>query len=265
LGFEDILAKLQREFAAESTAQREQDLRNLTSAVQKMFASMTMAFAQTSFEPALADPKLGVVKFLAKFDAIFTLNQDTLLEQSYIPAVAMDVFPQSLQSRGYKAAYRPGLIRALDSSAYGPLAERIELYRPEETFVSRPELQPYIKLHGSIDIKQSEREMMLVIGGNKATSIAQQPLLEWYHAEFSRSLQAVGARLMIIGYSFGDAHINKMIFDGIETGLRIFIIDPLGADVIGSNPSLPLNPGFSIRKCYHWRLKAPLAQDAIRS
>ena len=52
---------------------------------------------------------------------------------------------------------------------------------------------------------------------------------------------------MIIGYSFGDAHINKMIFDGIEAGLKIFVIDPLGVDVIGSNPSLPLNPGFSVR------------------
>jgi hypothetical protein len=48
---------------------------------------------------------------------------------------------------------------------------------------------------------------------------------------------------MIIGYSFGDANINQMIFSGIEAGLKIFIIDPLGADVIGSNPSMPLNPG----------------------
>jgi SIR2-like domain len=247
LGFEDILAKLQREFAAKWTAQREQDLRNLTTAVQKLFASMTMAFAQTSFEPPLADPKLGVVNFLARFDAVFTLNQDTLLEQKYIPFAGQDVFPQSLQFPGYIAAYRPGLVRALDTSTYGPLADRIELYRPEETLTPLGRLQPYIKLHGSIDIKQSEREMMLVIGGNKAASVAQQPLLEWYHAQFARSLRAEGARLMIIGYSFGDAHINKMIFDGIEAGLKIFVIDPLGVDVIGSNPSLPLNPGFSIR------------------
>ena len=34
LGFEDILAKLQHEFRTEWTPQREQDLRNLTSAVQ---------------------------------------------------------------------------------------------------------------------------------------------------------------------------------------------------------------------------------------
>jgi hypothetical protein len=81
LGFEDILAKLQREYEAEWSAHTEQNLRNLTSAVQRMFGSMALGFSHTPFEPQLNDPKLGVINFLAKFDAIFTLNQDTLLEQ----------------------------------------------------------------------------------------------------------------------------------------------------------------------------------------
>ncbi len=258
LGFEDILAKLQREFSIEWTAQREQNLRNLTSAVQRMFGSMTRAFSETSFELALTNPKLGVVNFLAKFDAIFTLNQDTLLEQHYIPAAGQDVFPQSLQFPGYIAAYRPGIVRALDSSTYGHLAERIELYKPDQNLAPVPRLQPYVKLHGSIDIKQGDREMMLVIGGNKAESIAQQPLLQWYHKMFQAHLRTRDARLMIIGYSFGDAHINQMIFSGIEAGLKIFIIDPLGVDVIGSNPSLPLNPGFPIRNAIIGASRRPL-------
>jgi hypothetical protein len=247
LGFEDMLAKLQHEYETDWTAQAEQDLRNLTSAVQRMFGSMTLAFSQTSFDSQLADPQLGVINFLAKFDAIFTLNQDTLLEQNYIPLAGQDTFPQSLQFPGYIAACRPGIVRALDSSTYGSLAERIELYRPEKNLTLLPRLQPYIKLHGSIDIKQSDREVMLIIGGDKAASIAQQPLLNWYHEIFQARLRSSGARLMIIGYSFGDAHINQMIFSGIDAGLKIFIIDPRGVDVIGSNHSLPLNPGFPIR------------------
>jgi hypothetical protein len=248
LGFEDTLAKLQREYESEWTAQREQDLRNLLSAVQRMFGSMTLAFSQTPFEPQLTDPKLGgVVKFLSKFDAIFTLNQDTLLEQQYFPLAGQDDFPQSLQSPGYIAAYRPGIVRALDNSTYGPLANRIELYKPDENLMPLPRLQPYIKLHGSIDIKQSDREIMLVIGGNKADSIAQQPLLKWYHEMFQARLRSQGARLMIIGYSFGDHHINQMIFSGVEAGLKIFIIDPNGAHVIGPKASIPLNPNFPIR------------------
>jgi hypothetical protein len=258
LAFEDILAKLQLEFESGWTAQREQDLRNLTSAVQRMFASMTLAFSQTTFELQPADEKIGVVNFLAKFDAIFTLNQDTLLGQQYFPRVGQDTFLQSLQSAGYIAAYRPGIVRALDSSTYGTLADRIELYRPDENLDLLPHLQPYIKLHGSIDIKQSDREMMLVIGGNKAASIAKQPLLEWYQKVFNARLRSKDARLMIIGYSFGDAHINQMIFSAVEIGLKIFIVDPLGVDVIGSNRSLPLNPGFPVRNAIIGASRRPL-------
>jgi SIR2-like domain len=258
LGFEDILAKLQREYQVEWSPQREQNLRNLTSAVQRMFGSMTLAFSQTPFEPQPTDPKLGVINFLAKFDAIFTLNQDTLLEQHYIPVAGQDAFPQALQWPGYIAAYRPGIVRALDKLTFGALDDRIELFKPDQNLSPLPCLQPYFKLHGSIDIKQSDREMMLVIGGNKAASIAEQPLLKWYHQEFQTRLRSPGARLMIIGYSFGDQHINEMIFSGIEAGLKIFIIDPLAADVIGSNPSLRLNPGFSIHNAIIGASRRPL-------
>jgi hypothetical protein len=258
LGFEDMLAKLQREYETEWTAQREQNLRNLTSAVQRMFGSMALAFSQTPFETQHNDARLGIINFLANFDAIFTLNQDTLLEQQYIPQAGQDVFPQSLQLPGYIAAYRPGIVRAFDDSSYGSLADRIELYSADGSFTQLPRLQPYIKLHGSIDIKQSDREMMLVIGGNKAASIAQQPLLKWYHEIFEDRLRSPEARLMIIGYSFGDAHINQMIFTGIETGLKIFIIDPLGVDVMGSNPSHPINPGFPIRNAIIGASRRPL-------
>ena len=38
---------------------------------------------------------------------------------------------------------------------------------------------------------------------------------------------------MIIGYSFGDLHINQVIEDAASAGrLRIFIIDPNGVDVL---------------------------------
>jgi hypothetical protein len=63
---------------------------------------------------------------------------------------------------------------------------------------------------------------------------------------------------MIIGYSFGDAHINKMIISSVEAGLKIFIIDPLGADVIGSNKSLPFNPGFEFRNSIIGASRRPL-------
>jgi hypothetical protein len=37
---------------------------------------------------------------------------------------------------------------------------------------------------------------------------------------------------MIIGYSFGDVHINDIVQAAADKGLKLFIIDPLGVDVI---------------------------------
>jgi len=243
-GFEDTLTKLQHKYEKDWDPQTEQDLQNLTSAVQRMFADMARAFSRVPFEPQTTDTKAGVANFLARFDAIFTLNQDTLLESKYLPIVGQDAFAEE----PHKAAFRPGIVRGPHIFCpYGSLSEHIELFKPDNNFVLVPNLQPYFKLHGSIDIMQSEREMMLIVGGNKARNISQCPLLNWYFEEFSTRLHLSNTRLMIIGYSFGDAHINKAIFSAIKTGLKIFIVDPQGTDVIGSNASLPLNPGFETK------------------
>ena len=73
-----------------------------------------------------------------KFDAIFTLNQDTLLEYEYIPFAGQEAFPQSLQWPGYKGVYRPGIVPALDKLTFGALADRIELFKPDETMAMSP-------------------------------------------------------------------------------------------------------------------------------
>ena len=43
---------------------------------------------------------------------------------------------------------------------------------------------------------------------------------------------------MVIGYSFGDPHINDAIQVGAGKGLRIFIVDTLGVDVIDKRNAL---------------------------
>jgi len=49
---------------------------------------------------------------------------------------------------------------------------------------------------------------------------------------------------MVIGYSFGDPHINQTIMSATTHGLRLFVIDPLGLDVIDENRNAPLyTPG----------------------
>jgi hypothetical protein len=82
--FEDVLAALQR--APDSESKRRYDA--LTSALVGMFNGMGQAFMQREFEfRNPPDTRYSLASFLMRFDAIFTLNQDTLLEQKYIPFV----------------------------------------------------------------------------------------------------------------------------------------------------------------------------------
>jgi hypothetical protein len=253
--FEDTLSQLQQEYEKNWSPQIEQNLRNLYSAIQRMFGDMAMAFNDTPFESA-AQP---VSTFLAMFDAVFTLNQDTLLETHYLPRVDQNSFASrpALVPK-LVGAYRPGIVSANETTSYG-LMGKIDLSQPDPGgFSVIPNLQPYFKLHGSIDIKGGEREMMLILGGDKAINIAKHPLLTFYHAEFLRTVCSPNARLMIVGYSFGDAHINQMIFKGVEAGLKLFIIDPNGVSAIGSKAATPLNPSFAVRNAIVGASRRPL-------
>jgi hypothetical protein len=45
---------------------------------------------------------------------------------------------------------------------------------------------------------------------------------------------------MVIGYSFSDKHINDAISAGVDRGLKLFIIDPAGVDVIDKRKPMPI-------------------------
>ncbi len=70
------------------------------------------------------------------------------------------------------------------------------------------------------------------MGGDKTGSIEAFPVLKRYQEEFRDMLSAPDTHLMIIGYSFGDAHINSVLQAAADNGLKMFIIDILGVDVI---------------------------------
>ncbi len=85
--------------------------------------------------------------------------------------------------------------------------------------------------------------MLLILGGNKEENIRKHQLLTWYHDLFRTDLGQRDTRLMIIGYSFNDAHINKAIIDAtVEGNLELFIVDPLGVDVIDKRKSRASSP-----------------------
>jgi len=73
------------------------------------------------------------------------------------------------------------------------------------------------------------------MGGQKAVSIGRFPILTWYHDELRKMLLRPEARLMVIGYSFSDTHINDAIVDGLKAGLKLFLVDPGGIGVLAND------------------------------
>src|SRR5262252_3224843 len=83
-GFEDALAELQVEASQRRDATSEPRLRRMQDAVLRMFSDMDKAFAMiTNFE-FQNDRRYLVRNLLVQFDALFTLNQDLLLERHYL-------------------------------------------------------------------------------------------------------------------------------------------------------------------------------------
>jgi hypothetical protein len=83
-----------------------------------------------------------------------------------------------------------------------------------------------IKLHGSFNWRTADSRSALVVGTEKSGQIAASPLLTWYFEIFRKVLSAGDVRLMIMGYGFGDEHVNAAIADAIDNhGLKLFIWD----------------------------------------
>jgi hypothetical protein len=57
-----------------------------------------------------------------------------------------------------------------------------------------------------------------VIGREKAGTIAQHPILHWNYQKFEHYLHRDDTRVMVIGYGFGDEHINQSLVDAHQAG-----------------------------------------------
>jgi len=235
--FEDVLAALQR--ATDDEGKRRYQL--LVSALAGMFNGMGQAFMQREFEfRNPPDTRYSLQSFLARFDAIFTLNQDTLLEQKYIPLVGPPKWGR---------AHLPGIKYLGSPQLTGSVYDRIAVMELNPgDFQMPPGIQPYIKLHGSCNWNDGPSGgRILIMGGQKAVSIGQFPILTWYHQQFRNMLMRAGARLMVIGYSFSDAHINDAIMDAIKRGdLKLFLVDPAGDKILDKRDPramIPDHPG----------------------
>jgi hypothetical protein len=221
----------------------EAELKTFEQMLEGMFSTMNSSYITLDFEPSHNFGKRAapVRDFLCRFDKIFTLNQDTLLEQHYQKS---DLLTGSagrwftLQTPGLQEI-RFGGTPFAHPGAHTPTS-------PPFTIAERN--QPYFKLHGSSNWRTDQESSLLIMGGNKLANIAGSELLSWYHQQLRLALREPGVRLMVIGYSFGDPHINDLIREGGARDMKLFIVDPNGVDVVNTGRLLGVyNFGDSVR------------------
>ena len=219
-GFEAALDELQR--ASSPTAKQHEQA--LLSAVTRMFDAMNGAFK------ALPHLEFGdwvgvqhpVRDFLVRFETIFSLNQDLLLEYAY--RGTSDGPVDRNEERTQRSWQIPGMRMAglADSSTYPAEAG---LWIPSGDPAIEPDQQMILKLHGSSNWRTAEGSTVMILGGGKAEAIARSPVLKWYSELFRERVARPDAKLMIIGYGFRDDHINQILEDAIDRGLKVFIND----------------------------------------
>jgi len=206
--------------------------------IKDSFILMHKAIAGSGRIP-ISLPKL-YIGFIYKFDCFFTLNPDLFFEALHpiINYQSIKYFYPHVKSRNY---FQYNLPRDLTVTATSNLDSLIldatlvpdtEPYNYDNNPLEKishsnpqiPKPLKYYKLHGSLNFKDGDKNMM-VMGGSKPEQIKEFPLLEKYHNDFEIILK-LSKKLMIIGYSFSDHHINDKIFNAVENNnLKFWIID----------------------------------------
>lgn len=187
----DIVQKLSlkdfEEILSEIRACRSaEEVKKFEGILQNLFQRM---FDSLNLQPTSGSMEDMVEEFLWNFNCIFTLNQESFFRKA-----------NRLCNKGFS-------------------------HRREESKIvlsaERSTDRPYLELHGAYDW-----EGVFILGDNKEEEIKSRPQLQKYHDFFTECLSEKNSKLVIIGYSFCDEHINKIIEAAMTKGLEIFIWDP---------------------------------------
>ncbi|MFC2099424.1 SIR2 family protein [Candidatus Bipolaricaulota bacterium] len=155
---------------------------------------------------------------------VFTLNQDLFLERCYWDHSGPVPLLPGIEHRELWFSTR--FAEPLVDTERVVLPNRQEVDSMRQTFPS-PGRSYLIKLHGSCNWIDNEGEERMIIGGLKSDRIAAVPLLRWYFNIFQEVLHRPNAHLLLIGYGFGDQHINDVIAECIvNTGLSLYVLGP---------------------------------------
>jgi SIR2-like domain len=229
LDFESFYYKVQS-----STDYTDEQRERLTEAIRKAYEGMDTILR--GLNSNMSETAYGVCRsFLRIFAAetrqkgfIFTLNQDLFVERFY----SNDDHTRSLGIPGLPTDsnwFRGDHKFAFDKNTSSILPDEARLQKIKNTFWSKGTGQlKYVKLLGSYGWTVAAGSNAMVLGQNKASTIEKEPLLSWYGDLFREVLLWEKRKvLVVIGYSFRDPHINRVIADGIRKGvLQLCIISP---------------------------------------
>jgi hypothetical protein len=238
--YEDALAEVQGHYlSARTSPEVKARLERLQSCIETMFNRLNSTFEAMSEFEFMTDVSnngaFSIATYLAKFAAIFTLNQDLLIELRY-----EDAFPVGTRWSGMEI---PGVQPVADSTILGIGDKCKRRWKPATTpFKLAGNMQPYFKLHGSSNWYTDDGESLLVMGANKDLFINRYPVLHWYFNTFRWYLSYPNTKLMVIGYGFGDRHINDEIVTAWRNGTLtgIFVVDLQGRGVLNPTRYLPM-------------------------
>jgi hypothetical protein len=210
-GFEKALSVLQAD-KSPSARNPGSPLRLMEAAIEQMFMDMGRSWFRNGWDLEFMSPpetgRSNVKEFLARFDAIFSLNQDFLLEIGYCQRAE----PMQAFNRRWHGLEFPGMVTRV-SNPMTPASRWVGSRCPASRDVRSvapidSHTQPTYKLHGSSNWVDETGEQLQIVGGDKTANIASSRVLSLYKQEFERRLRLPDTRLMIIGYGFHDDHIN---------------------------------------------------------
>jgi hypothetical protein len=158
---------------------------------------------------------------------VFTLNQDIYFERAFLEYCQYMSKVYGNNRQLYLPYIQNGIIncnRDLSKISFDEVNDEFIKEDFSKNYTGRRLTTEYYKLHGSINFKKSDKKI-LVIGTSKQNNISKNLLLSKYHEDFEEALNAGDVRILIIGYSFNDYHINEKILNAAEkNGLKFFII-----------------------------------------
>ena len=208
------------------------DVTHLESAILDTFRDMNSSLADQVNINFSQEAKCSTRRFLSRFDAIFTLNQDLLFELHY------DGMYLESDGRWRGGHYFPGVIPTYDWQSVRFNKDRIDLTLQVADAPSSTghDLQPIYKLHGSVNWRSSDGNNVLVIGTGKEEAISGSALLRRYQEIFREYLFHPTTRLMVIGYGFADRHINDLLCEASRNNnLQMYLIGPSGTDAFSAD------------------------------